>query len=147
MAIRVEFDGWIKEIRQFDWGVVYVVSHAQRRKNHQGEWETEDYDYLDVSGDPGFQVDDRIRVTGNLKTKRYDKKDGSGKGIALQVRSETITKVERDSQGRPVFTPVTERNSHVNPAHQATLNKVTASVPDMQQVWPALKQVPDDTPF
>jgi hypothetical protein len=133
MAIRVEFDGWIKEIRQFDWGVVYVVSHPQRRKNHQGEWETEDYDYLDVSGNPGFQVDDRIRVTGNLKTKRYDKKDGSGKGIALQVRSETITKVER--------------NSHVNPAHQATLNKVTASVPDMQEVWPTLRQVPDDTPF
>jgi single-stranded DNA-binding protein len=101
-------------------------------KNHQGEWETTAYDYFDVTGEPGFHKDDRVKVVGNLKTKRYDKKDGS-KGISLQVRAESIEKVER--------------NSHVNPAHQAVLNNATASVSDMQQVWPTLKQVPEDTPF
>jgi single-stranded DNA-binding protein len=132
MAIKVEFEAWVNEVREFDWGVVYNVAHPQRAKNHQGEWETTGYDYLDVTAERGFQKDDRVKVVGTLKTKRYDKKDGS-KGISLQVRAESIEKVER--------------NSHVNPTHQAALNKVTASVPDMQEVWPALRQVPDDTPF
>jgi hypothetical protein len=123
MAVRVEFEAWVNEVRQFDWGVVYNVSHAQRVKNHQGEWETTAYDYFDVTGEPGFHKDDRVKVVGNLKTKRYDKKDGS-KGISLQVRAESIEKVER-----------------------AAATPRPASVPDMQQVWPTLKQVPEDTPF
>ena len=125
MALKVEFEAWVNEVREFQWGVVYNVSHAQRVKNHQGEWETTGYDYFDVSGEPGFQKDDRVKVVGNLKTKRYDKKDGS-KGIALQVRAESIEKVTR-VQGKDIPAP--------------------ASVPDMQDVWPTLKQVPDDTPF
>ena len=121
MAIKIEFEGYVNEVREFEWGVVYNVSHSQRIKNHQGEWETAGYDYLDVSGVAGFQKDDRVKVTGNLKTKRYDKKDGS-KGIALQVRAETIEKVEK-SPARP------------------------ATVGDMQELWPNVKQIPDDTPF
>ena len=120
MSIRVEFEGFVNEVKPFDWGTVYNVSHSQRAKNHQGEWETTGYDYFDVSGDPGFAKDDRVKIVGTLKTKRFDKKDGT-KGIALQVRAESIERVER---GTPK----------------------PASVPDMQKIWPEVKQVPD-TPF
>jgi single-stranded DNA-binding protein len=121
MSIRVEFEGWVNEVRQFDWGTVYNVSHSQRQKNHQGEWETTGYDYLDVTSSETFAKNDRVKIVGTLKTKRFDKKDGS-KGIALQVRAETMVPVEK------------------GPAKQATVS-------DMQDVWPALKQVPADTPF
>jgi len=53
-----------------------------------------------------------------MKTKRFDKRDGS-KGIALQVRAESVEAMEKP-----------------------------ASVPDMQQVWPDVKQIPEDNaPF
>lgn len=120
MAIRLEFEGYVNEVKQFDWGTVYNVSHAQRVKSAGGSWETAGYDYFDVSGEAGFEKDDRVRVKGTLKTKRFDKRDGS-KGIALQVRAESIEKV--DSENKP------------------------ASVADMQAIWPAVKQVPEDTPF
>jgi len=101
---------------------VLNVGHRQVIKNAAGQWETAGYDYFDVSvqkGTPELPKDQKVKVKGTLKTKRFDKRDGS-KGIALQVRA-----VELEA-----------------------LEKKPASVPDMQQVWPDLKQVPaDNVPF
>lgn len=118
MAISIEFEGYINEVKAFDWGTVYNVSHRQVIKNAGGQWETAGYDYFDVSGESGFAKDEKVRVKGTLKTKRFDKRDGS-KGIALQVRATSMERVEKP-----------------------------ASVPDMQKIWPEVKQVPDDSaPF
>jgi hypothetical protein len=69
-----------------------------------------------------------------MKTKLYDKRDGSGKGVSLEVRADEMRKVER--------------NNNVNSVMQQTVNKMTASVPEMQEVWPTVKQIPDDSvPF
>jgi hypothetical protein len=132
--IKVEFKGYVNGVRTFEWGTVYNVSHNQVRKNHQGEWETVGRDYLSVVGPAGFAENDQVEVVGRLKTKLYDKRDGSGKGISLEVRADEMRKVER--------------NSNVNPVMQQTVNKMTASVPEMQEVWPTVKQIPDDSvPF
>jgi hypothetical protein len=132
--IKVEFKGYVNGVRTFDWGTVYNVSHNQVRKNHQGEWETVGRDYLSVVGPAGFQENDQVEVVGRLKTKLYDKRDGSGKGISLEVRADEMRKVER--------------NNNVNSVMQQTVNKMTASVPEMQEVWPTVKQIPDDSvPF
>jgi hypothetical protein len=118
MAIQVEFEGYINEVKSFDWGTVYNVSHRQVTKNAAGQWETAGYDYFDVSGEAGFDKDDKVRVKGTLKTKRFDKRDGS-KGIALQVRATSLEKLEKP-----------------------------ASVSDMQAIWPEVKQIPDENaPF
>jgi hypothetical protein len=120
--IKVEFKGYVNGVRTFEWGTVYNVSHNQVRKNHQGEWETVGRDYLSVVGPAGFAENDQVEIVGRLKTKLYDKRDGSGKGISLEVRADEMRKVERPGQ--------------------------PASVADMQQVWPAVKQIPDDSvPF
>lgn len=127
--ILVEFKAYVNDVRTFEWGVVYNVSHNQVRKNHQNEWETVARDFLSVvvpkdsttvSGT--FQKDDLVDVKGKLKTKLYDKLDGSGKGVSLEVRADQMVKVERGNK--------------------------TATVPDMQNIWPDVKQVPDtDVPF
>jgi hypothetical protein len=132
--IKVEFKGYVNGVRTFEWGTVYNVSHNQVRKNHQGEWETVGRDYLSVVGPAGFAENDQVEVVGRLKTKLYEKRDGSGKGISLEVRADEMRKVER--------------NNNVNPVMQQTVNKMTASVPEMQEVWPTVKQIPDDSvPF
>jgi single-stranded DNA-binding protein len=139
--IKVEFEGFVNEVLPYDWGIVYRVTHNQVRKNHQGEWETTGRDYLSVvvpadstTVKDTFAKDDRVEVTGKMKTKLYDKKDGSGKGISLEVRADTMVKVER--------------NANVNPVMQQTVNKMTATVPQMQEIWPDVKQIPDDSvPF
>jgi single-stranded DNA-binding protein len=123
--IRVEFKGYVNGVRTFDWGTVYNVSHNQVRKNHQGEWETVGRDYFSVVAPqdaPAFAEDEQVEVVGKLKTKLYEKKDGSGKGISLEVRADEMRVVERSNK--------------------------PASVSDMQGVWPAVKQIPDDSvPF
>ena len=129
--IRVEFEGFVNEVLPYDWGIVYRVTHNQVRKNHQGEWETTGRDYLSVvvpadstTVKDTFAKDDRVEVTGKMKTKLYDKKDGSGKGISLEVRADTMVKAERGGQAKP------------------------ATVSEMQEIWPAVKQIPDDSvPF
>jgi hypothetical protein len=132
--IKVEFKGYVNGVRTFDWGTVYNVSHSQVRKNHQGEWEKVGADYFSVVGPAGFAEGDQVEVVGRMKTKLYDKRDGSGKGISLEVRADEMRKVER--------------NANVNPVMQQTVNKMTASVGDMQQLWPDVKQIPDDSvPF
>jgi single-stranded DNA-binding protein len=123
--IRVEFKGYVNAVRVFDWGTVYDVSHNQVRKNHQDEWETVGRDYFSVVAPQGagpFQENDQVTVVGKLKTKTYDKRDGSGKGISLEVRADEMAKVERGNK--------------------------PATVSEMQNVWPAVKQVADDqVPF
>ena len=121
MAVRIEFEGYVNEVKPFDWGTVYNVGHRQVIKNAAGQWETAGYDYFDVSvqkGTPEIAKDTKVKVKGTMKTKRFDKRDGS-KGIALQVRAESIEPMEKP-----------------------------ASVSDMQTIWPEVKQVPEDNaPF
>lgn len=89
--IKVEFTGFINEIKQFGWGDVLKVAHAQRSKNDAGEWVTSGKDYFDVIAPQGssFREGDKVDVIGKLKTKLYDRKDG-GKGVSLEVRAESV---------------------------------------------------------
>jgi len=91
MTIKVEFTGVVKTVKEFAWGTVYNVAHSQRRKDEQDEWVTAGYDYLDVISPEKFQENDLIQVTGNLQSKRYEKKDGS-QGMGLQVRASSAIK-------------------------------------------------------
>ena len=123
--IRVEFKGYVNSVRVFDWGTVYNVSHNQVRKDHQGEWETVGRDYFSVVAPKGagsFAENDQVEIVGKLKTKTYDKRDGSGKGISLEVRADEMRAVVRGNK--------------------------PASVPQMQNIWPDVKQVADnEVPF
>lgn len=93
MAIEVKFTGFVNEVKVFDWGTVLKVAHNQVKKTPDGKWETVAKDYLDVivGNDVRFADGDRIEVVGKLKTKLYDKKDGS-KGISLEVRGDEVKK-------------------------------------------------------
>lgn len=97
MAINVTFEGYVNEVKQFGWGDVARVSHAQRGKNEQtGEWETIGTDYFDVTLPAGTLVSEKsvVKVTGILKVGTYPKKDGT-QGIALKVRATEVEPVER----------------------------------------------------
>lgn len=102
MSIKVSFEGWVNEVKNFDWGNVLRVTHDQRSKNAlTGEWETTGKDYIDVtvtneqlSYINGAKV---VSVTGSLKVGTYAKKDGST-GVALKVRAIEIQPVERGSR-------------------------------------------------
>lgn len=89
--IKVEFTAYVNEVKTFDWGTVLKVAHAQVKKNDAGEWETVGRDYFDVIAPAGVKVKegDKLDIIGKLKTKLYDKKDGS-KGISLEVRADSI---------------------------------------------------------
>ena len=93
MAIEVKFTGFVNAVKEFDWGTVLKVSHNQVKKNDAGKWETISRDYFDVivDGKTKFAENDSIDVVGKLKTKLYDKKDGS-KGISLEVRGDDVKK-------------------------------------------------------
>lgn len=88
--IEVKFRGFINEVKEFEWGTVYDMAHAQMRKNDQGQWETVGKDYLSVIGERGFSKDQQVVVEGKLKTKVFEKRDGS-KGLSLEVRASTMT--------------------------------------------------------
>jgi hypothetical protein len=95
MAVKVEFEGYVNKVRQYDWGTVYDVSHNQVQKK-DGNWEVVGRDYFSVVGPDGhtqFAENDMVSVKGTFKTKRFDKQDGS-KGIALNVRAEVMEKLE-----------------------------------------------------
>lgn len=117
MAVKVEFEGYIKEVKPFDWGTVYTVAHRQVIMNAQKQWETAGYDYFEVSGEPGLEEDSKVKVVGNLKTKRFDKRDGS-KGVALQVRADSIEALQKP-----------------------------ATMPEMQAALPGIREIPEETPF
>jgi single-stranded DNA-binding protein len=93
MAIQIEFQGFVNEVKNFDWGTVYNVSHNQVRKTPQGQWETVGRDYFSVVAPDGTQPlaeNMRVNVKGRLKTKTFEKRDGS-KGISLEVRADEIS--------------------------------------------------------
>ena len=101
MAIKIEFMGYINKLREYDWGVVYDVAHNQQQKT-DGQWRTVGRDYFSVvgpEGGPRFAENDLVTIKGTMKTKVFDKRDGSGKGIALNVRAEEMTKAgtQRDA--------------------------------------------------
>lgn len=97
MAIQIEFTGYINEVKKFEWGTVYDISHAQRIQNDSGEWETAGYDYFSVIGDPGREKNERVTVKGRMKTKRYEKQDGTT-GIKLEVRADSIDLYQKDAE-------------------------------------------------
>lgn len=99
MALNIQFEGYVNEVKQFSWGAVAKVSHSQRAKNEAtGQWETVGKDYFDVTLPDGQAVDEGslVKVVGTLKVGTYEKKDG-GTGIALKVRAQEISAVERRS--------------------------------------------------
>jgi len=129
MAVKIEFMGYVNRVREYDWGVVYDVAHNQMQKKND-QWQTIGRDYFSVVGPEGgdrFAENDMVNVKGNLKTKYFDKQDGS-KGLALNVRADEMTR-------------------HAT-ARSSVAASEPASVPDMQQVWPELQQIPEDNaPF
>lgn len=98
MAIEIKFTGFVNSVKEFEWGTVLKVSHNQVKKNDVGKWETIARDYFDVivDGSVKFAENDRIDVVGKLKTKLYDKKDGT-KGISLEVRGDEVKKSSQSS--------------------------------------------------
>jgi hypothetical protein len=105
MALTLEFEGFVNEIKQFDWGTVLKMSHSQRAKSEMtGQWETVGKDYLDVTVEDASNINegDLLRVTGSLKVGTYDKRDGST-GVSLKVRATSVTPAERrQPAGDPV---------------------------------------------
>lgn len=99
MALTIEFEGFVNEVKTFSWGTVVKMSHAQRAKNDAtGLWETVGKDYLDVTWPaeavlPGESA--IVRVKGTLKSPTtFEKRDGSH-GVSLKVRAQEVSAVER----------------------------------------------------
>lgn len=100
MAIQIEFQGFINEVKNFEWGTVYNVSHNQVRKTPQGTWETIGRDYFSViapDGTPSLTENSRVNVKGRMKTKTFEKRDGT-KGTSLEVRAEEISVLTQGTQ-------------------------------------------------
>lgn len=101
MAVKIEFQGFVNDVKHFDWGTVYNVSHSQRQKDEQGEWQTTGYDYFDVvdnTKQTQLAKGDRINVEGKMKTRRYEGKDGVQR-LTLQVRADSIERVSGQARG------------------------------------------------
>lgn len=95
MAIPIgPFQAYVNEVKVFNWGSVANVAHNQVKKNDAGEWETVGRDYFSFVIPQGVTVakGDKVEITGKLKTKLYDKADGS-KGVSLEIRAESVTPV------------------------------------------------------
>ena len=95
MALQIEFEGFVQDVRNFDWGTVVVVAHNQRAKSPTGEWETVGKDYIDVTFDGVTPPKETlVKVKGTLKVSTYAKKDGST-GVALKVRASELYPFKR----------------------------------------------------
>jgi single-stranded DNA-binding protein len=113
MAINIEFQGFINEVKTFEWGTVYNVSHNQVRKTPTGQWETVGKDYFSVVAPEdtrNLTENTRVNIKGRMKTKLYDKRDGS-KGVSLEVRADEVTVLQpgtqrEDKQGAAAVTAV-----------------------------------------
>lgn len=117
MAINIEFEGYVNETKGFSWGWVAKVAHSQRAKNETtGQWETVGKDYIDVTLPDGVTVQENtiVRVKGTLKVGTYDKKDGTC-GVALKVRAQEVTPVERGGNSAPAGIPTSWDNSNEMP--------------------------------
>lgn len=102
MALKIEFEGYVNEVKNFSWGAVVKMSHSQRAKNKDtGLWETIGKDYIDVVLPEGFnaaQINEGmiLNVFGTFKVETYPKNDGST-GVAIKVRATDVSNVERQS--------------------------------------------------
>lgn len=108
MAINVNFEGYVNEVKQFSWGTVAKMSHSQRAKNDAtGEWETVGRDYFDVTMPEGATATegDIVRVEGTLKVGTFDKKDGTT-GVSLKVRAQNFEQVMRSGTVAAPVSPV-----------------------------------------
>lgn len=108
MALQLVFEGYVNEVKQFSWGTVARMSHAQRAKDDAtGEWTTVSRDYLDVTLPEGASAaeGDILRVEGTLKVGTFEKRDGT-QGISLKVRAQNIDKVMRTGTAAAPATPV-----------------------------------------
>lgn len=98
MAIHVEFEGYVNEVKTFDWGQVVKMTHQRRAKNAlTQEWETIGKDYIDVTLAEGVElpeINSVAKVKGTMQVNLYEKTDG-GKGLGIKVRAQEISKVER----------------------------------------------------
>jgi len=106
MAVEVNFEGYVNEVKQFSWGNVAKMSHNQRAKNDStGQWETVGKDYFDVTLPEGVSVEENsiVAVKGTLKVGTYEKKDGTT-GVSLKVRAQEVRKVERNRDSAPATT-------------------------------------------
>lgn len=101
MALSLTFTGFVEEAKTFDWGSVVTVSHANRKKNAEGKWETTSRDYIDVSVDPMSEFSwlldakkgTRVTITGNVKISTYEKRDG-GSAVKIKVWPQQVTEAE-----------------------------------------------------
>jgi len=99
MALQIEFEGYVQDIRTFNWGNVVVVAHNQRTRTANGDWETTGKDYIEVTTEGSLpEKDTLVKVKGNLKVTTYDKKDGTT-GVSLKVRA---TELYPFTRGNPV---------------------------------------------
>jgi hypothetical protein len=100
MALNIEFQGFVNEIKTFDWGTVAKMTHSRRQQNKETkEWETVGKDYLDVVLPQDVTVTENqlLEVAGTFKVETYEKRDGST-GIALKVRAALVQEVVRGRQ-------------------------------------------------
>lgn len=109
MAIKIEFTGYVKEIKSGvsaasgkPWTLAKVVHNQVKRNADDTGWENAGKDYFDIFLPDGIMVkeDDRVEVVGRLKTNIYDKADGS-KGIGLSVNAESIVVAEAFKKSSP----------------------------------------------
>lgn len=100
MALKIEVEGYVNEVKTFGWGAVAKMTHSQRAKNQEsGQWETVGKDYLDVVLPEGYNPElvkegAILLVAGTFKVETYAKRDGTT-GIALKIRATDIEAVER----------------------------------------------------
>ena len=107
MALNIEFEGYVNEVKEFGWGNVAKMSHNRRKKNEStGEWETVSKDYLDVVLPEGRTTTEGslLKVGGTFTVETFAKRDGST-GIAIKVRAEYVQPVERGSRPSSVTKP------------------------------------------
>lgn len=98
MALNIEAECYVNEVKQFGWGTVAKMSHSQRGKNDAGEWITTGKDYLDVvlpEGEPAPAENSIVKITGTFKIETFEKRDGST-GINIKVKAKTIEAVNRN---------------------------------------------------
>lgn len=107
MALEIEFEGYVNEVKDFTWGTVAKMSHNRRKKNEQtGDWETVGKDYLDVVLPKGETVKEGslLKVGGTFTVDTFEKRDGST-GVAIKVRAEYVQPVERNFRPSTVTKP------------------------------------------
>ena len=118
----VKVTGWLNDVKSFDWGTALKVAVDVRKQNAQGEWETVDKTIYDITTGDKIALDGvkQVTVTGRIVgTATFQKRDGST-GSAIRVRANMIQATEAP----------------------------TASVAQMQELWPTVKQIPDENaPF